>query len=291
VPVSRARAAAVGVLAGIVHAAVLLGVADSLGYAVGPAAYAPLGLVRRYGGLVLVAAAPVALAVRHRLVAPPIPVALAAGGVLWLELTPPGPTFVDVADLERLPEPTGITVVENGLYVVRYMADAPVWLVGVLLLALVEYVLRTTSPRLPPPAATVSWLSVPAPRRRAAAVASVAGVGHAGVMTWLAHRLGVGLSGAPRLPFYLYGATGTALLAAVPVYLLVRRRLVAPTALLAAFVLLNARAGLTASVEGPYPLYFGAWFLFLGVVLAAGGAEYGLRRLLARRSSGVDRSA
>ncbi|MFB6080519.1 MAG: hypothetical protein ABEJ81_05940 [Haloferacaceae archaeon] len=279
------RSLAVGAVAGVVHAAALLVVARSLGYAVGPDAYAPVGLLWRYGGLVLVAAVPVYLLVRHRLVGPAVALGVTTGAVLWLELTPPGPTFVDVADLEGLAEPTGITVVENGLYVVRYMVDASVWLLGFLLLGLVEHVVRSAWARLPPVRTPVAWLSTPAPRRRAAAVAAVAGTAHAGVMTWFARRLGVTLTGGPRLAFSLYGAAGTWLLGAVPVYLLVRRRLVAPALLLAAFVLLDARGEFVASVDGPHALYFGAWFLYLAVVLVAAGVEAGLRRVTGRAAA------
>jgi len=67
-------------------------------------------------------------------------------------------------------------------------------------------------------------------------------------------------------------------LAAVPLYLLVRHRLVAPATLLTLFVILDVRAEFTASVEDPHALYFGGWFLYLGVLLVAGGIEYGLRR-------------
>lgn len=278
------RTLAVGALAGVVHATVLLVVAHALGYDVGPANYGPLGLLWRYGGLVLVAAVPVSLLARHRLVAPVLAFGATTGYVLWLELTPPGPTFVDVAELERLAEPTGITVVQNGLYVVSYMVDASVWLFGFCLLGLVECVLRTTWDRLPPVREPPAWLSVPVPRRRAVAVAAAAGLVHAAVMTWFAHRLGVALTGAPRWPFYLYGAVGMWLLAAVPVFLLVRRRLVAPALLLAAAVLLDVRAEFAASVDGPHALYFGAWFLSLAIVLVAAGVEYGLRLVERRRA-------
>jgi hypothetical protein len=69
------------------------------------------------------------------------------------------------------------------------------------------------------------------------------------------------------------------LLAAVPLYLLVRHRLVSPATLLTVFVLNDARAEFAASVDDPHALYFGAWFVFLGVLLIAAGVELGLRRL------------
>jgi hypothetical protein len=55
--------------------------------------------------------------------------------------------------------------------------------------------------------------------------------------------------------------------------------LVAPTTLLTVFVLTDVRAEFTASVDDPHALYFGGWFVFLGILLVAGGLEYGLRRL------------
>lgn len=117
-------------LVGVLHAAGLLLVALDHGYAIGPSDYTVGGAVWRYGGLVVVAALPVWLAAQYRLFAPFVAHTLTTGYVLGVELTPPGPTFRDVADLEHLAEPTGITVVENGLYVVRYMSNASVWAVG-----------------------------------------------------------------------------------------------------------------------------------------------------------------
>lgn len=265
-------------VAGLVHAAVLLTVAVSLGYSVGPANYPPVGLLWRYGGLVLVAAVPVWLAVRYRLVAPLVALVLVTGYVLGMELTPPGPTFRDLAELEGLPEPTGIVVVENGLYVVRYMVNASVWTVGFLLVGLVEYVVRTAW-RVLPSAAPVRWLSAPASRRRAGTVAAAGGLLHAAVMTWFAARLGVSVSGGFEPWLFLFGVVGMWLLAAVPIYLLVRQLLVGPAALLALLVLFDARAEFTASVEDPHALYFGGWFLFLAVLLVVAGVEYGLHRL------------
>lgn len=263
---------------GGLHAAVVVLVALDLGYAIGPSAYAPVGLAWRYGGLVIVAAIPVWLAVRHRMVAPLVALVLATGYVLAMELTPPGPTFSDVAELEGLDEPTGITVVENGLYVVRYMTDASVWTVGFLLVGAVEHAARSAWAVLPPVPEGISWLSEPASRRQAALVAGGGGVLHAAVMLWFALRLGVTASGGSAVALYGFGAAGMWLLAAVPLYLLVRRQLIAPTAMLAAFVLADARAELDATVEDPHALYFGAWFLLLAVVLLAAGLEAGLRR-------------
>ena len=279
---SPRRQLLLSLLAGVVHAAVLVGVALGLGYTVGPTAYTPLGVVWRYGGLVVVAALPTWLALRYRLVLPFLALNVTTGYVLGVELSPPGPTFRDLAELERLAEPTGIVVVEDGLYVVRYMVDASVWAVGFLLTGLVEHVVRTTWPLLPAVRGPSRWLSVPASRRRAAVVATAGGTLHALVMTWFAHRLGMTVSDGELWTLallYLYGTVGMWLLAAVPVYLLVRHRLVGPAAGLALFVLQDVNTEFSASVDSPHALYFGAWFVFLSLLLVVAGVEYGLRRL------------
>lgn len=277
--VPNVRRLGVSLAFGLLHAAVLLAVALDLGYAIGPGEYAPLGVLWRYGGLVVVAAAPAWLALRYRLVLPLVALLLTTGYVVGAELTPPGPTFEDVAELEHLDEPTGITVVEDGLYVVRYMVNAAAWTVGYLFVGLVEYAARTRWSRLPAVRAPSGWLSMPAPRGRSARLASAGGLLHAVAMVWFAHRLGVPASGATGWLMYGFGAVGMWLLAAVPLYLLFRRRLVAPTALLTAFVLLDVRADFTAGVEDPHALYFWGWFVTLGVLLAVAGVEYGVRRL------------
>ncbi|QLD85287.1 hypothetical protein HWV23_05945 [Natronomonas halophila] len=277
------RSIAVSLLAGLLHAAALLVVALELGYAVGPAEYSLLGAAWRYGGLVVLAAVPVWLAVRHRLVTPLVALVLTTGYVLGMELTPPGPTFRDVAELEGLAEPTGYIVVENGLYIVRYMVNASVWTVGFLFAGLVEHAIRSRWDRLPTVPDVPSWLSVPASSRDAAAIATGGGLLHAAAMTWFAVRLGVSVSGGFAWAIYAFGAMGMFVLAAVPLYLLVRRELLAPMTLLTAFVFLDARAEFTASVEDPHALYFGAWFFYLGILLIAAGIEYGIYRVDAAR--------
>jgi hypothetical protein len=264
---------------GLLHAAGLLLVALELGYSVGPTAYSIVGLGWRYGGLVVVAAVPVWLALRYRLLTPLAALTATTGYVLGMELTPPGPTFRDVAELERLAEPTGIIVVENGLYIVRYMLNASVWTVGFLFVGLVEYAVRTTWDWLPDVPTPIPWLSIPASRRRATLLAATGGLVHAAAMVWFAARLGVTASGGVEALLYLVSSVGMWVLAAVPIYLLVRHRLVAPTTLLTVFVLSDVRAEFTASVDDPHALYFGGWFVFLGILLVAGGIEYGLRRL------------
>ncbi|WP_281196002.1 hypothetical protein [Halorubrum sp. F4] len=201
-----------------------------------------------------------------------------------MELTPPGPTFRDVADLEQLSEPTGITVVENGLYIVRYMVNASVWTVGFLFLGLIEYVIRLDRDWLPTVRESRSWLSLPAGRPQAAIVAAAAGLLHTVVMTWFAFRLGVTVSGDVGWILYMVSSVGMWVLAAVPIYLLVRHRLIVPATLLTGFILLDVQAEFTASVDDPHALYFGAWFVYLGILLVAAGIEYGLRwsNLIAR---------
>ncbi|WP_178917858.1 hypothetical protein [Natronomonas gomsonensis] len=273
------RTLIISLVVGVVHATGLLAVALHLGYAVSPGEYSTVGIGWRYGGLVLVAALPVWLALRYRLATPLVALAITTSYVLGMELLPPGPTFRDAAELEGLAEPTGITIVEDGLYIVRYIVNASVWTVGFLFLGLVEYVSRSTWNALPTGREAIPWLSIPASRQRAVAVATAGGIIHAVVMVWFAARLGVTFSGGREWTLYLFGAIGMLILAAVPLYLLVRHRLLAPATLLTLFILLNVQAEFTASVEDPHALYFGAWFLYLGILLIAGGIEYGLRRI------------
>ncbi len=278
------RALLASLVVGLVHAATLIIVALSLGYSVGPSEYTIVGTGWRYAGLIVVAALPVWLASRYRIVAPLIALALTTGYVLGMELAPPGPTFRDVAELERLDEPTGIIVVENGLYIARYMLNASVWTVGFLFLGVVEYAARSRW-RWLPAAPTISNGSLPASRREATIVATSGGVLHAGVMVWFSLRLGLTASGAYGWLLYVVSAIGMWILAAVPLYLLVRHRFIAPIAFLTAFILLDVRATFTAGPHDPHALYFGAWFLYLGILLVVAGIEYGLCRLNTRRMS------
>jgi hypothetical protein len=273
------RNVAVSLLLGLSHAGVLLLVAARLGYAVGPGEYSLVGMSWRYGGLVVVAALPVWLALRFTLITPLCALLVTSGYVLGMELSPPGPTFRDVAELERLAEPTGIVVVENGLYSVRYMLNASVWTVGFVFLGLIEYTVRLDWDWLPSVPTPAERATIPASRQQAATIATAGGLLHAGVMVWFAVRLGVSATGGFELVLYLFSAVGMWLLAAVPLYFLVRHRLVSPATLLAVFVLIDARAEFVASVDDPHAFYFGAWFVFLGVVLVAAGVELGGRRL------------
>lgn len=271
------RALFVSLAVGLCHALGLLVVAAHLGYAVWPTAHPFAGFGRRFVALAVVAAVPTWLAIRYRLVTPSIALVLVTGYVLGVELTPPGPTFRDVAELERLAEPTGIVVVENGLYILRYASNASVWTLGFLLLGLVEYVVRNSWSVLPPPTGSIPWLAAPLSRRRAGAVATAGGLVHALVMVWFAARLGVTMSGGFAWALYVFGAVGMWVLAAIPLYLLVRHRVVAPATVLSLFVLYDVWSEFTAGVEGPHTLYFGGWFLFLGLLLLVAGPEYALR--------------
>lgn len=266
-------------LAGLLHATILLTVAWNLGYSVGPTEYSVLGAAWRYGGLVVMGALPMWLALRYHLATPLVAFLVTTGYVLGMELSPPGPTFHDVAEFERLAEPTGIIVVENGLYIVRYMLNASVWTVGFLFAGVVEYVTRTMWTRLPSIPVSHRVLSIPASRRHAALVAASGGLLHAVVMTWFAVRLGVTFTGGWKWFLYLYGPVGMWLLAAVPLYLLVRHRLVSPAVLLTLFVFNDVWTDFTASVDDPHAFYFGVWFIFLAVLLVAAAIEYALRRL------------
>lgn len=276
---SSARAGLLALAAGLLHASGLVVVALHLGYSIGPAEFSLLGVTWRYGGLVIVAVVPVWLAIRYRIVLPLIGLLLTTGYVLGLELTPPGPTFRDVAELERLDEPTGIMVVENGLYIVRYMVNASVWTVGFLFLGTIEYTIRSTTTWLPDLRNEVPWLSMPMPRRRATLFAASGGLLHAIVMVWFAVRLGVTLTSGLNWVLYPLSAVGMWLLAAVPLYLLVRQLLVLPATLLSGFILLDVFAGFIAAVDDPHVLFFGAWFLFLGILLVVALIEYGGRLL------------
>lgn len=261
---------------GLLHAGSLLLIAVDLGYAIGPSEYSIVGVTWRYGGLVLVAALPVWLAIRYRIITPVLALVLTTSYVVGMELTPPGPTFRDVAELERLDEPTGIIVVENGLYVVTYMVNATVWTVGFLFLGAVECTVRTIWDRLP---AVSTPVSLPASRRQAAVIATAGGFVHAVVMVWFAVRLGVTVTGGYGRLLYTFGTVGMWVLAAVPLYLLVRHQLVAPATVLTAFVLLDVRAEFGTNVDDPHALYFGGWFFYLGILIAVAGIEYGLHRL------------
>lgn len=269
----------VSLFVGLLHAAGLIIIALHLGYSVGPMDYSLLRSAWQYGGLVVVAAVPVWLAVCYRIITPLVALVLTTGYVLGMELTPPGPAFRDVAELERLDEPTGIMVIENGLYIVRYMVNASVWTVGFLFLGMVEYAVRTFWDWLPPVTGPASGVTLPASRWQATVIATAGGLLHAIVMVWFALRIGLTLSGGFGWVLYPISTVGMWVLAATPLYLLVRHQVVAPATLLTGFILLDVRTEFTASVDDSHALYFGAWFVYLGILLIVAAIEYGLRRV------------
>ena len=124
-------------------------------------------------------------------------------------------------------------------------------------------------------------------------VSVLLGVIHAGVLLLVAARLGYAVGpGEYSLVGIGWRYGGLVVVAALPVWLalrytlvapvcdlLVRHRPVSPATLLAVFVLLDVRAEFVASVDDPHAFYFGAWFVFLGVILVAAGVELGGRRL------------
>lgn len=289
--------AAVAVSCGIVHAVVVVGVALRYGYDVGPGAYAPATAVWLYGGLVLLGALVVWLALEHRLVLPLALVAALVGFALYAELTPPGPTFRDVAELEpSVDGPTGITVVEDGLYLVKYTSGWVAWSAAAALAGLWEFVVRRRQDWLPAPR-TGSF--VPAGRRRlparwrspperdsagapgpttrstvpiavAVAAAIAAGVVHAvgsvGFAAWSGFDAGTAV--------WLWATAGAVLLLAVPVFLHLLYDLATPTAAAILLFVNSVHRQLYAAGPGdPHGLYLGAWFLFLAIALLPGAIE------------------
>lgn len=110
-------------------------------------------------------------------------------------------------------------------------------------------------------------------RGRDALVALAVGAGHA---TWLFAAGGAAVS-FPA-PVLVWAIGGLALLAAVPAFLLLRRLLVVPAALVVWTSVTVGLAGASAGPQGPFGLYAVAWIVPLVVALALGAIEYGLRR-------------
>lgn len=272
---------ALALLAGVVHAALVVGVALEYGYDVGPSAYPVHGVVWRYGGLVLLGALPVWLALEDGLVLPLALVAVLAGLAFHAELTPPAPTFHDVADLERSVDgPTGITVVENGLHLVKYASAWYAWAAGAGLLGLWEHAVRSRRKWLPAP---TTGLRVPSDARGAVALAGAAGLVHA--LASLGFAWGRGIADGPLVVLWL--VAGGVLLLGVPVYLLAHHGLVWPTAVATLLFLNSIRSQQYAGAGDPHALYAAGWFVFLGVALVPGLLEYGLRRLGDRLGGGT----
>ncbi|WP_436343144.1 hypothetical protein [Natronorubrum sp. FCH18a] len=255
-------------IVGIVHAGLVLGVALRYGYDVGPAAYPPHIVVWRYGGLVVLGALPVWLVLEDRLLLPIALITVLAGLAFYAELTPPEPTFRDVADLEpSVDRPTGITVIEDGLHLVKYASQWYVWTVGAGLLGGVEHMVRARSRWLPAP----GWeFHISGSSRQAVLVGLVAGVMHAAASVAYAWRWGVG----DDLVMVIWMLVGGILMVGVPAYLLVRHRLVVPLTVAAVLFVNSVYSQQYAGPGDPHALYAGAWFIFLGITLLTGVLEY-----------------
>jgi len=271
---------------GVLYALGLFVLASRLGYAVGPSEHSLIEFGWHYGGLVAAAAFPIWSALRYRLLTPLVALIAVTGYVVGMELLAPGPTFHDIAELEGLAEPTGIIVVENGLYVVRYASYASVWLVGFAGLAVLEGTARTTWTRLPSP--PEQPLRLVGGRQHTRLIAVASGLVYVVVMTWFAVRLNVVLAGGRTLLLYAFGGVGMWALGSLPLYFLGRYRLFAPLALATLFTFADVAAEFTASVESPHALYFGGWFLPLGLIFLAGGLEAVIRRVRRHATQSAD---
>lgn len=265
--------ATVAIVAGLVHAALILGIAIRYGYDVGPSAYTTEQLLWRYGGLVALGALPAWLALEDRLVAPLAILLLVGGFALVAEVTPPAPTFRDVSEIEpAIDEPTGQVVVDDGLHLVKYTTTWYVWTVGIALAGLWEHVLRARTEWLPSPRRS-RW--VPSDPLAAGGIALAAGLAHA--VASLGYAAGWGmLDTSVSIGWIVAGAVA---LIAVPAYLLVRHDLFAPIAVGIALFLNSVHSQEYAGPSDPHGLYVGLWFVFLGLSLAAGGLELGVRRI------------
>jgi hypothetical protein len=126
------------------------------------------------------------------------------------------------------------------------------------------------------------------PSRRALGSGLLAGLAHLTVACALADWFGFSVGPSP---FSGYVAVGGLLLGAVPVAILVETRLVAPSVAVAAALAASAYGTWSVYVAPdvtptpvdptPFGWYLIAWVVVLGAALAAGGVEYGLRRVLA----------
>ncbi|WP_284010000.1 hypothetical protein [Haloarcula pelagica] len=261
----------VALLVGLIHAVAVIGVQLRYGYDVGPAA-SPLHVTLwRYGGLVVLGAVQVWLALRYRLVTPLALVAVLAAVAFHAELTPPDPVFRDVAELEPSVEgPTGITVVENGLHLAKYAGPWYVWTVAAGLVGLWEAVVRRRRGWVPDSGVPSATLATN-PRL----VAVVAGLAHA--LASVAYAWGWGMSGTPVGAGW--ALVGGVAVVGVPVSLLLTADVVWPTLVATLLFVNSVHAQQYAGPGDPHALYAGGWFVFLAVALLPGAFEYGLRRV------------
>ncbi|WP_324758886.1 hypothetical protein [Haloarcula montana] len=261
----------VALLVGLVHAIAVVGVQLRYGYEVGPAAYPLHMTLWRYGGLVVLGAVPVWLALRYRLVTPLVLVAALAALAFQAELTPPDPVFRDVAELEPgVDGPTGITVVENGLHLAKYAGPWYVWTVGAGLLGLWEAVVRQRHEWLPD---SPAWMGALVANKWP--VVAVSGVAHA--LASVAYAWGWGMSGTPLGAIWAF--VGGVAMVGIPVYYLLAEDVVWPTFVATVLFVNSVHSQQYAGPGDPHALYAVGWFFFLGIALLPGAAEYALRRV------------
>lgn len=274
--VDARRSAAFALLVGAVHAVGIAAVVRRLDYPVGGLVQAPGGAAGAVVGLVALLGVPAYVAARYRVVSP-LAVAGGTGGwAVYREFTTPAPEFSTLG---------GHTVVQGTRYVDAYVDGWYLWLFAALLVGAAEYVVRTDHVRLPDPSGERRLDRLLQPGLGSAVRAGlVAGAGHLLVLLGLAADWGYFAPGGfLPAPWYVglgvlaWTVVGLAVVGAMPAYLLVRLRLVAPTAGLAWLV---RHTGWTQQLPLPddaLPVYFLGWFFFAGLLLAAGGTEYAVR--------------
>jgi hypothetical protein len=283
----RSRVLLVALLVGVVHTAVVVGVVARLDYPVQTFEYLPGGVAGAAVGLVAVVAVPVFVLLRYRVVLPGLAAIVGVAWPIYREFTTPAPEFSMLG---------GYTVVDGTRYVDAYVNGWYVWLFVFILLGLTEYVVRSDHEWLPPPARSTR-LDQWARRKQLPALrlAAVVAVAHAATFLLLASNSGYVRGGFLPSPWYVglgvavWTLLGLLLVGGLPVYLLGRTRLVAPSVAFAWLVSAVGWAQLTPRPDDSLPVYFIGWLFFAGVLLVVGGAEYGLRRV--GQWSGLDFSS
>lgn len=265
------------VVVGAAHALVVFGAMLAVGYPLLAidslqAALEPGDL---FVGLFLVGALAAFVARRWRLVSPVLAIGLGALLAVIAAVTTPGPEF---ATLESH------TLVEGPTYLEWYADGRFVWLLAGVLAGAVEYVVRTSTPRLADPRAPTRVL--PLSWRPSLLAGLGVGVAHAVVVLGLAYRTG----GEGVLSGFLlgWGALGLVCLGAVPAIALVRYRLVVPMAILTVTVLAVGVDAVSATLWTPaesYALFWPVYALFL--VFSA--VVEALVRFLGRRANRLRR--
>jgi hypothetical protein len=261
---------------GVVHAAVIAGIVARLDYPVKTFEYVPGGVPGATVGLVAVVAIPVFIVLRYRIV---LPILAAIAGAVWpvyQEFTTPPPEFSTLG---------GYTIIHGTRYVDAYVNGWYVWLLAYLLVGLAEYVVRSDHEWLPSPARTErleQWTR----RDHLAALrlATVVAVAHVAVFLLLAADSGYfAPDGFLPSPWYVglgvlaWTVLGLLVVGGLPMYLLVRTRLVAPIVVFAWLVRETGWAQNIPLPDDSLPVYFIGWFFFAGVLLVVGSVEYALR--------------